>query len=167
MKSLYNRVEESPLVKKMLFLDHKFTLADNDLRKVNRMCELADINVRYPLLQDNMMTFAASVPTDMLLHKFELRSFYRYAMRDFLATETLDKSKHGFGLPFGLWMNEYPPLKEFAHDNLLNFKQRSILNTNYIDKIINAHQSGHASYYGVFIWVLIMLEQWLEKHSVT
>ncbi len=165
LKRQYNRVEESPLVKKMLFLDHKFTLADNDLRKVNRMCELADINVRYPLLQDSMMTFAASVPTDMLLHRFELRSFYRYAMRDFLARETLDKSKHGFGLPFGLWMNEYTPLKEFAHDNLQNFKQRGILSNNYIDKIIKAQQTGHASYYGVFIWVLIMLEQWLEKHQ--
>lgn len=26
----------------MLFLDMKFTLADNDLRKVNGMCELAE-----------------------------------------------------------------------------------------------------------------------------
>ncbi len=167
LKEQYNRAGETPLVKKMLFLDHKFTLADNDLRKVNRMCELAGINVRYPLLRDSMMEFAASIPANILLHRFELRSFYRYAMKDFLANDTLNKSKHGFGLPFGLWMNEYTPLKEFAHDNLQNFKQRSILNTNYIDKIIDAQQSGHASYYGVFIWVLIMLEQWLEKHSVT
>ncbi len=166
LKTHYNRSGETPLVKKMLFLDHKFTLADNDLRKVNRMCELAGINVRYPLLQDNMMAFAASVPSDMLLHRFELRSFYRYAMRDFLSKETLNKSKHGFGLPFGLWMNEYPPLKAFAHENLQRFKQRNILNNNYIDKIIRAQQTGHASYYGVFIWVLIMLEQWLEKHNV-
>jgi len=166
LRTHYNRSGETPLVKKMLFLDHKFTLADNDLRKVNRMCELAGINVRYPLLQDNMMAFAASVPTDMLLHRFELRSFYRYAMRDFLAKETLNKNKHGFGLPFGLWMNEYPPLKAFANENLQRFKQRNILNNNYIDKIIEAQQTGHASYYGVFIWVLIMLEQWLEKHNI-
>ncbi len=165
LKEHYNRIDNSPLVKKMLFLDHKFTLADNDLRKVNRMCELAGINVRYPLLQDSMMAFAAHVPADMLLHRLELRSFYRYAMKDFLAKDTLNKSKHGFGLPFGLWMNEHLPLKAFAHDNLQNFKQRNILNNKYIDKIIKAQQTGHASYHGVFIWVLIMLEQWLEGHD--
>ena len=149
----------------MLFLDHKFTLADNDLRKVNRMCELAGIDVRYPLLQDNMMSFAARIPADMLMQRFELRSFFRHAMKDFLADETLSKSKHGFGLPFGMWMNEFQPLKTFAHENLQNFRKREILNSHYIDKILEAQLTGHATYYGVFIWVLVMLEQWLETHN--
>lgn len=167
LKAHYDRSGDIPLVKKMLFLDHKFTLADNDLRKVNRMCELAGIEVRYPLLQDEMMEFAARVPADMLLRRLELRSFYRHAMKDFLARETLEKHKHGFGLPFGLWMNEYPPLKAFAHDNLENIRKRGILNDDFIGRIIEAQETGHATYYGVFIWVLIMLEQWLETHKET
>ncbi len=167
LQARYDQAGDAPLVKKMLFLDHKFTLADNDLRKVNRMCELAGIDVRYPLLQDDMMDFAARVPADMLLRRFELRSFYRHAMKDFLAKETLDKHKHGFGLPFGLWMNEYAPLKEFAHDNLGNIRKRGILNDAFIGRIIEAQETGHATYYGVFIWVLIMLEEWLEAHEVS
>ena len=115
LKLQYDRTDVStPLVKKMLFLDHKFTLADNDLRKVNRMCELAGIDVRYPLLQDSMMSFASRIPADMLMKRFELRSFYRHAMKGFLADETLSKSKHGFGLPFGMWMNEYPAIEDFC-----------------------------------------------------
>ena len=86
-------------------------------------------------------------------------------MKDFLADETLSKSKHGFGLPFGLWMNEYQPLKKFVDENIRSFRQREILNVYYIDKILEAQMTGHASYYGVFIWVLVMLEQWLEKHN--
>jgi asparagine synthase (glutamine-hydrolysing) len=167
LQAHYERAGDVPLVKKMLFLDHKFTLADNDLRKVNRMCELAGIEVRYPLLQDEMMEFAARVPADMLLKRLELRSFYRHAMKGFLAKETLEKHKHGFGLPFGLWMNEYPPLKAFAHDNLENIRKRGILNDDFIGRIIEAQETGHATYYGVFIWVLIMLEQWLETHRET
>jgi asparagine synthase (glutamine-hydrolysing) len=154
------------LVKRMLFLDHKFTLADNDLRKVNRMCELADIEVRYPLLQDRMMDFAARVPTAMLLRRFELRSFYRRAMEGFLAKETLNKSKHGFGLPFGLWMNEYKPLKEFVDHNLEDFKKREIINERYIGVIIDAQNNGNASYFGVFIWLLLFLEQWMEANNL-
>ncbi|HDZ77879.1 MAG TPA: asparagine synthase [Gammaproteobacteria bacterium] len=166
LKLQYERTDAStPLVKKMLFLDHKFTLADNDLRKVNRMCELAGIDVRYPLLQDSMMSFASRIPADMLMHRFELRSFYRHAMKGFLADDTLSKSKHGFGLPFGVWMNEYKPLKDFVHDNLQKFRQREILNTQYIDKILEAQLTGHATYYGVFIWVLVMFEEWLQTHN--
>jgi asparagine synthase (glutamine-hydrolysing) len=95
-----------------------------------------------------------------------LRSFFRRALKDFLAPETLAKSKHGFGLPFGLWLNEDPSLKEFADDNLHKIRHRGILNENYIGKIIQAHESGHASYYGVMIWVLIMLEQWMQTHNI-
>jgi hypothetical protein len=27
------------------------------------------------------------------------------------------------------------------------------------------HGSEYASYYGVFVWVLAMLEQWLQEHG--
>jgi len=165
LRSRYECASTDSLVKKMLFLDHKFTLADNDLRKVNRMCELAGIEVRYPLLQDNMMDFAARVPTRMLMRGYELRSFFRHSMKDFLPKETLSKHKHGFGLPFGLWLHDYAPLREFADDKLHKIKQRAILNDRYIDQMIQAHQTGHATYYGVMIWILVMLEQWLELHQ--
>ena len=98
----YNRTSNDDLIKQMLFLDDKFTLADNDLRKVNRMCELAGVDVHYPMLQENMVEFAASIPSKWLMQGFELRSFYKEAMRDFLPKETLRKSKQGFGLPFGM-----------------------------------------------------------------
>lgn len=165
LQATYDRADSDHLLKKMLFLDHKFTLADNDLRKVNRMCELAGVSVRYPLLQDDMVSFSAGIPADMLLKRLELRSFFRNALKDFLAKETLDKSKHGFGLPFGLWLNEHKELNEFADGKLRSIKARGILQQEYIDKIIDAHHTGHASYYGVMIWILVILEQWLECHQ--
>ena len=36
------------LVDKMLFFDWKLTLADNDLKKVNTMCDLAGVDVALP-----------------------------------------------------------------------------------------------------------------------
>jgi asparagine synthase (glutamine-hydrolysing) len=165
LTSVYDRAKSDTLIKKMLFLDHKITLADNDLRKVNRMCELAGMEVRYPLLQDNMMEFAAGVPTGMLLRRFELRSFFRKSMQGFLARQTLEKSKHGFGLPFGLWLHEHPPLREFADNSLKQIREREILNKEYLEQIIRAHEGGHASYYGVMIWLLVILEQWLQTRG--
>ena len=162
----YNRTSNDDLIKQMLFLDGKFTLADNDLRKVNRMCELAGVDVHYPMLQENMVEFAASIPSKWLMQGFELRSFYKEAMRDFLPKETLRKSKQGFGLPFGVWISSDKELKQFTEASLEGISKRGILNPAYIKNIIELHQSGHASYYGIMIWILMILEQWLLAHNV-
>ncbi len=166
LKSTYDRTSNDDLMKQMLFLDDKFTLADNDLRKVNRMCELAGVDVHYPMLQENLVEFAASIPSKWLMQGFELRSFYKEGMRDFLPKETLRKSKKGFGLPFGVWMSSDKALKQFAEDNLEGITKRGFLNPDYIKNIIELHQSGHASYYGIMIWILVMLEQWLLAHNL-
>ncbi len=165
LQQVYQRGPANDLIKNMLFLDNKFTLADNDLRKVNRMCELAGVQVSYPMLQDNLLDFAASVPSNWLMQGFDLRSFYRQAMPGFLAKETLAKSKQGFGLPFGVWLASDKDLKAFAEANLQNFAKRGFVNPRYIDKLILSHQQEHAHFYGVMIWIIIMLEQWLSTHS--
>jgi asparagine synthase (glutamine-hydrolysing) len=164
LHNTYHRTPTDDLVKRMLFLDNKFTLADNDLRKVNRMCEFAGVDVRYPMLQENLVALAASIPSSWLMQGFELRSFYREGMKGFLPAETLAKSKQGFGLPFGVWMSTDKELKEFAEANLQGIAKRGFLNPAYIENLVQLHQSGHASYYGVMIWLLVMLEQWLLTH---
>jgi asparagine synthase (glutamine-hydrolysing) len=166
-RSTYNRANTDDLVKRMLYLDGKFTLADNDLRKVNRMCELAGIKVQYPMLQEELVKFAAGIPSKWLMQGFELRSFYKKSMRNFLPKETLTKSKQGFGLPFGIWMTQDKELKQFTLENLCSFSKRGIVNPVYIKNIIQLHQKGDASYYGVMIWLLMMLEQWLIAHDVS
>lgn len=161
----YKRTTNDDLIKQMLFLDGKFTLADNDLRKVNQMCELAGIDVHYPMLQENLVQFAATIPSKWLMQGYELRSFYKQGLQDFLPKATLNKSKQGFGLPFGVWMGTDKDLKEFAEANLEGMIKRGYLNPAYIKNIIELHRSGHASYYGVMIWLLVMLEEWLVAHK--
>jgi asparagine synthase (glutamine-hydrolysing) len=162
---VYSRADTDSMLKQMLHMDLKITLADNDLRKVNRMCELAGIEVRYPMLDERLVEFSARIPSNMLMRRTELRSFYRHAMKDFLAPETLDKNKQGFGLPFGVWMSEDRALSELAYDSISAFRKRGYLNQRYTDRLLEEHRTGHAGYYGVMIWVIMMLEQWLSAHS--
>lgn len=164
-RSTYNRANTDDFIKRMLHLDGKFTLADNDLRKVNRMCELAGIEVQYPMLQEDLVSFSAGIPSKWLMQGFELRSFYKKSMKNYLPKQTLNKPKQGFGLPFGVWMVQDKALKQFALDNLFSFSKRGIVNPVYIKNIIQLHEKGHSSYYGVMIWLLIMLEQWLIAHG--
>ena len=164
LREIYHSANSTSSLNKMLFLDLKFTLADSDLRKVNRMCELAKMEVRYPFLDEEFIDFTAQLPEHLKLKGFKLRYFFKHALRDFLPKEILTKQKHGFGLPFGVWMNTYQPLKELAHDSTLALSKRGIIKPSFINSIHQGHQE-HPSYYGVFIWVLMMLEQWFQHNS--
>ena len=164
-RDAYQRARTDSMVKKMLHLDLKITLADNDLRKVSRMCQLAGIDVRYPMLDEDLVEFSASVPTRLLLKRHKLRAFYKDALSDFLPPQTLAKRKHGFGLPFGVWMKSNKQLRELTNDSLIGLRNRGIIRASYIDRLLDAHRSEHADYYGVMIWVMMMLEQWLSAHG--
>ena len=166
MRDPYERTAGLSPVNRMMHLDLKQTLADNDLRKVNRMCELAGVEVRYPMLDEELMAFSAQLPADWKVKGTHLRYFFKKALRDFLPVEILTKSKQGFGLPFGLWMTHHKPLQELAYDSLEAFRLRGYIQPSYVSRLIDQHRSGHASYYGVMIWVIMMLEQWLAANKL-
>jgi asparagine synthase (glutamine-hydrolysing) len=165
LREVYDRTETHSFINRMLHLDLKFTLADNDLRKVTRACALAGVAVRYPLLDEALAAFSAELTPDEKVHGQYLRYFFKKTLADFLPREIIDKSKHGFGLPFGLWMQTHPELRALANDSLSTLRKRGIVQPAYIDRLLDQHRGGHASYYGVMIWVLMMLEQWLAQHG--
>lgn len=166
LKEVYDRADSTSYINRMLHLDIKFTLADNDLRKVGAMTEAAGIDVRYPLLDDAMMDFSGEVPPDWKVKGQYLRWFFKTALKGFLPDEIINKSKHGFGLPFGVWACEYAPLKDRIDVKLAALKKRNILQASYIDHIRNEHLTGHAGYFGRAVWMLMMLEEWLDAKGL-
>ncbi|RLA50954.1 MAG: asparagine synthase, partial [Gammaproteobacteria bacterium] len=165
-RSVYNAPDEAISLNRMLYLDWQFTLADNDLRKVNQMCSIAGVEVTYPLLDDQLVAFSCEIPSAWKIKDGDLRHFFKEALKDWLPAETISKRKQGFGLPFGVWMKTYKPLQEMAYDNLLNLKGRNLINPDFIDRTIELHRSGHAPYYGELVWILTVFEMWMQCHSV-
>jgi len=167
MEQAYNGAQAQSLINRMLALDLRFTLADNDLPKVTRSCELACVDVKYPLLSDSVVTFSSSLPPRMKLKGTRLRYFFKEALRGFLPDEIITKTKHGFGLPFGPWLRAHRPLQQIALDSLADLKKRGIIRSEFIDELTTRHVESHADYYGTMVWVLMMLEQWLRQHRAT
>ncbi|MBI5430591.1 MAG: asparagine synthase [Nitrosomonadales bacterium] len=165
LRDAYDRADSISYINRMMHLDMKFTLADNDLRKVNGMTEAAGIGVRYPLLDDAMVAFSGDVPPDWKVRGQYLRWFFKNALKGYLPDEIINKSKHGFGLPFGVWARDYAPLRERIEDRLSDFKRRGWIQPAYIDHIRAEHMAGHATYFGKMLWVILMLEEWLEHHG--
>ena len=164
-EAVHQRPQEASRLNRMLYLDWQFTLADNDLRKVNRMCQLAGIEVEYPMLDDMVVEFSTRVSSFRKMRFNKLRSFYKDAVSDFLPPQIINKSKHGFGLPFGVWMAEHAGLQALAREQLTNFEQRGIVRPQFVEQLWKMHGQSHAGYYGELVWVLVMLELWLSRHS--
>jgi len=163
-QQVYQLPTDASTLNRMLYLDWQFTLADNDLRKVNHMCAVAGVDVTYPMLDDELIAFACQIPGQWKIKGKNLRHFYKKGLHNWLPDETINKKKQGFGLPFGVWMQSHQPLQQMAYDNLLKLKKRQWLNPAFIDELIDLHRNGHAAYYGELIWVLTVLELWLDEH---
>ncbi|HTJ16905.1 MAG TPA: asparagine synthase-related protein [Steroidobacteraceae bacterium] len=167
MRSVYGSAPDAALVDRMLYYDWRFTLADNDLRKVGRMCELAGVRVSYPMLHQDVVDVSTRVPPDLKMQGTDLRTFYKRAMADFLPSEIINKSKHGFGLPFGLWLQQSPRLAQQIDSNLAGLRSRGIVRPDFIDRLRSLHGEEDARYYGVLVFTLSMLEQWFAEHGLS
>jgi asparagine synthase (glutamine-hydrolysing) len=167
VEQAYRSSNADSLINRMLALDFKYTLADNDLPKVVRSSELAGVDVRFPLLHDEVVAFSARLPPGLKLRGPRLRYFFKKALQDFLPPEIIAKTKHGFGMPFGRWLHSHEPLRQLAFESLSDLKRRNIVRGEFIDQLTDAHVKSHADYYGTMVWILMMLEQWLKQHPVS
>ncbi|MCX2981312.1 asparagine synthase [Halieaceae bacterium IMCC14734] len=164
-RQVFSQPENASTLNRMLYLDWQYTLADNDIRKVSEMCHLAGVEVSYPMLDDEVVDLSCRVPSSAKMQANTLRAFYKNGVRGFLGERTINKGKHGFGLPFGMWMQSNPDLKKMAENAFDGLAKRGIFNSDALARILVLHQDSHASYYGEFVWVLLSLEYWLREYD--
>ncbi|HEX8873704.1 MAG TPA: asparagine synthase-related protein [Nitrosospira sp.] len=165
LSEIYHQSSARSLINRMLAFDRKFTLADNDLPKVSKACELAGLDVAYPLISNEIVDFSLQLEPQLKLKGTKLRYFFKEALKGFLPDEIIAKQKHGFGLPFGVWLQHHKPLQTLASDSLSDLKSRHIINNPFIDKLLGQHLGEHAGYHGTMVWVLMMLEQWYRQRQ--
>jgi asparagine synthase (glutamine-hydrolysing) len=165
MHEVYTAAPCKSTLNKMMYYDWQYTLSDSDLRKVNTMCALAGVQVSYPMLDARVIDLANRVTPAQKMERLELRSFFKKAMRGFLPAEILDKTKHGFGLPFGDWLKSDAKLAELIYSHLSDLKTRRLVRPAFLDELIDSQRRGHAMYYGYAIWDLAMLEAWFKAHA--
>lgn len=164
-RRVYEATPAGALINRMLAYDWKFTLADNDLRKVITTCELAGIRTAFPLIDDELMDFSLRLAPDYKLRGSTLRYFFKQALNDFLPPEIIRKKKHGFGLPFGRWLTNHPALHELAYGALQSLRTRGFVRARFIDDLFQERLEEHPGYYGEMVWILMMLELWMQAHQ--
>ena len=163
--AVWNAARAADELDKHLAYDWRYTLAENDLPKVVGTTSLAGVGVGFPFLDDDLLAFSMRLPVDYKLKGKHLRWFFKEALRGFLPDEIITKKKHGFGLPFGLWMLRHQGLRSLATDSLRSVSARGFIQPEFAKRLLDDYLPTAPQYYGSMIWVLMMLEQWLRAHA--
>lgn len=163
----FRRAPAQSELNRWLYLDLKITIADNDLRKVASMSRLAGVKARFPLLNPALAEFTGTIPPELKVKGTRLRYLFKKAMSDLLPRDIVTKTKHGFGLPYSVWLAESKQLRDFTFDILrsASCRQRGYFRSGLIDWLWSQYESVHRAYYGEILWILLMLELWHVKHS--
>jgi asparagine synthase (glutamine-hydrolysing) len=161
----FSRAKTGSELNRILYLDVKMTLADNDLRKVSGTAELAGVNVRYPLLDDRLAELSGRIPASLKLKGFEMRYIFKQAMKGILPEKVLYKKKHGFGVPLAQWLLRDPRMSSLMHDVMHDpcTQQRGYFRPDFFKRLIQLHEI-QPNYYGEIVWYLVALELWHRRH---
>jgi asparagine synthase (glutamine-hydrolysing) len=150
---------------RLLYVDVKMTLGDNDLLKVTRMSELAGIRSRFPFLDRQVAEFSGIIPAGLKVKGTEKRYLFKRAFRNLLPTEVIKKKKHGFGIPVAVWMKSNKRMRELTLDTLLCAKtyQRRYIRRSFVEDLIRKHQTDETAFYGDTLWTFLALELWFRE----
>ncbi len=162
----YARTGTSEELNRLLYLDLKLTIGDNDLLKVTRTCELASVGVRFPLLDLALVDFTGTWPARFKVRGLEKRYLFKKTFAKLLPAATLAKKKHGFGVPTSAWLKGEPEFIALARDTLLSSRcrQRGYFRQGALEHLFQCQQADVTPYYGSILWTVLMLELWHQRH---
>jgi len=163
----YDAAPASSELNRLLYIDLKLTLGDNDLFKVVRAAALAGVGVRFPMLDHPLVEFTGTLPVSYKVRGGEKRFLFKRAFADLLPPQILAKVKHGFGLPASSWLKTHPGFRELARDTLLSrrFRERGYFQPNAVQELFHLHHTDQTPFYGDVLWTVLMLELWHRQHG--
>jgi len=155
----YAASDATDFVDATLDVDVQNYLPDDLLVKVDIATMAHGLEGRSPLLDYNVMEFAASLPSAFKLKGGVKKHILKLAVSSLLPDEIINRPKMGFGVPLETWFRH--ELKEMAYDILLSprLRQRGYFNDAFVKRLLDEHSSGARAWH-YQLWNLLVLELW-------
>ncbi len=148
----------------MLWTDCRILLPDQFLEKVDRSTMANSIEVRVPMLDNDLTDYVMGLPASMKLAGGS-KSLLREAAADLLPTAVTAGKKLGFGVPYAEWLSG--PLASYTEERVLsnNGILRELFSETQLKQLLqdNAQQRG---FRGFMLYKALMLAVWSEQHNV-
>lgn len=155
-----------PALHQMLRVDTKTWLPDDLLVKADKMTMAASVELRVPLLDSDVLEFAAQLPAHFKVRGWPPKRILRAAVRDSVPSPILKRKKVGFPVPYEHWLGH--ELKELVNDTLLDPQAgvRDFFSGQALQALTSAQQRGDGGSQEVFgLLVLELLHRQFVRGS--
>ena len=152
------------IVSQAMYFEATANLTGDMLVKVDRMSMANSLEVRCPLLDQELAALAASIPLGWKLRNGRGKDILLRALGDRLPPELLRRGKMGFGVPLAAWFRG--PLRGFVRDHLTGsrFLNRGLASPEFVRSLLDEHQQGRRDNQH-WLWSLLMLELWFVNQE--
>ncbi len=144
----------------MTMVDMLSYLPGDILTKVDRTSMSVSLEARVPLLDHEMIEFAATLPIDVKLRGANSKWLLRRAIDSIVPPQVLQKPKQGFGVPLDLWFRG-PLAGRLSDITDPRARIHAYVSMQSVQRIVREHQTGRRNHMGR-LWRLVALERWLE-----
>ena len=148
---------------RMMRFDFETYLPEDVLTKVDRMSMAHSIESRVPLLDNEVIDLAASLPASMKIRNGRRKHILKEAIKGLVPDNILHRKKQGFGVPLGVWFRG--GLTDVFADVLgsSRARQRGYFRQPFVDRIIQDHLSGRRDH-TLQLWQLLVFELWQRQY---
>ncbi len=159
----FDRFGALPLHSRMMRLDFETYLPEDVLTKVDRMSMAHSIESRVPLLDNEVIDFAATLPARFKIANGRRKHVLKEAVRSMLPAGILDRRKQGFGVPLGVWFQG--GLTDLFSDVLTSPRctQRGYFEPSFTARLIREHLAGERDH-AMRLWQLLVFELWHRQY---
>jgi len=121
------------------------------------------IESRVPLLDHQVIEFAASLPASMKVPGRSLKHLLKALAFRVVPRSILDRPKQGFGVPIATWFRG--ELRDVFGDILgaSSTRQRGYFDRAFVDRILADHLAGRRDY-AWHLWILLVFELWHRQY---
>ena len=145
-----------------LYVDVNSYLPDDLLVKVDIASMAVALEARSPMLDHELMEFAARLPSRFKMNRRSRKWIFKRALRELLPRQIIERPKMGFGVPLDHWFRE--GLSSFMRETLLSRSciERGYFNPAFVRRLIEEHCARLGNWH-YQLWTLLMLELWHRR----
>lgn len=158
------RVRDLPLVDRMTYLDTKLFLPGLNLAYTDKASMAASVETRPPLLDLEMVEFAARLPARYKINGRVQKYLLKKAAEAYLPQEIIYRPKAAFGTPIRAWMKQGLAQSMRTRLGDPDAPIAAIIDRTHALKLLDRHQSGREDNAHA-LWGLYALATWLDLQT--
>ncbi|HEX7663728.1 MAG TPA: asparagine synthase (glutamine-hydrolyzing), partial [Polyangiaceae bacterium] len=148
-------------IERVMALDFSTYMSGSVLTKVDRAAMAHGLEVRPPILDNEMIDWAFSLPARFKVRNDTTKFLFKKAARGYVPNDIIDRPKKGFGVPIAAWLRT--ALKDRVE---AIFASSPVWDTGFVDKHVfttwkNEHMEGAVDR-SKPLWSLFVLDRWMK-----